>query len=117
RALAPVERLEVRRIGVTRERWDVAGDVAAHARVFDLDDLGAEVGEDLGAEGPGAELRDGKDSNAVERRAPLRGSGSRTGVGHVSRVACPRPAWDGSSSGQAHGACRSTPGPLADWWQ
>ena len=53
------------------ERRDVAGDVAAHPGVLDLDDLGAEVGEDLGAEGPGAELGDGEDSNAVERRAPL----------------------------------------------
>jgi hypothetical protein len=41
--------------------------VAADGRVLDLDDLGAEIGEQLGAEGAGAELRDGQDAKPRQR--------------------------------------------------
>src|SRR5207248_9892569 len=51
-----------------RSRRHVARDVAADRRVLDLDDLGAEVREHLGAEGPRAELRDREDAEAVEGR-------------------------------------------------
>src|SRR5206468_1632469 len=69
RLLAAVERLEVQRVVLARVGADLARDVAADAGVLDLDDLGAEVGEELGAEGAGAELRHGEDAKTVERRA------------------------------------------------
>ena len=69
RLLAAVERLEVERVAVVGERPHLARDVAAHGRILDLDDLGAEVGEQLRAEGAGAELRDREHAQAGERRA------------------------------------------------
>ena len=47
-------------------RPDRAADVAAVRRVLDLDDLGAEVGEQHGAERAGAVLLDGEDAQAGE---------------------------------------------------
>jgi hypothetical protein len=47
-------------------RAHVPGDIAAHGRVLDLDDLGAEIREELGAEGARPELRDGEDTKARE---------------------------------------------------
>ena len=44
-ALVAVERLEEERVLALLERRDVAADVAADARVLDLDDLGAEIGQ------------------------------------------------------------------------
>ncbi len=52
------------------ERRNVAGDVAAHSRVLDLDYLGAQVREHLGAERSGSELRDGQDAYALEGWPP-----------------------------------------------
>jgi hypothetical protein len=43
----------------------VASDVAADGGILDLEDLGAEIGEELGAERPGAELRDGEDAEIL----------------------------------------------------
>src|SRR5207253_9196152 len=43
--------------------------VAADGGVLDLDHLGAEVGQQLGAERPGAELRNRQDAQALEHRA------------------------------------------------
>ena len=45
----------------------MAADVAECGRVFDLDDLGAEVGKVQGAEGTGAELLDRDDAHPRER--------------------------------------------------
>src|SRR4029450_3430234 len=69
RLLAAVERLKVERVTVVGERSHLAGDVAPHGRIPDLDDLGAQIGEQLRAEGAGAELRDGEHAQAGERRA------------------------------------------------
>ena len=46
----------------------VPADVAALGRVLDLDDLGAEVGQEHGAERPGAVLLDRQDAHARERQ-------------------------------------------------
>jgi hypothetical protein len=64
RLLPAVERLEVERVAAGRVRPHVASDVAPDGRILDLDDLGAQVGQQLGAEGPGPELRDGDEAQA-----------------------------------------------------
>src|SRR5262249_56040896 len=66
--LAAIERLEVERVALVRVGPYRARAVTADARILDLDDLGAEIGKELRAEGAGAELRDGHDAQAVERR-------------------------------------------------
>jgi len=43
----------------------VASDVAADGGILDLDDLRAEVGQELGAERAGTELRDGEDAQIL----------------------------------------------------
>src|SRR5262249_59776527 len=87
--LAAIERLEVERVALVRVGPYRARAVTADARILDLDDLGAEIGKELRAEGAGAELRDGHDAQAVERRW-LCCSGCRV-VGSVSR-------WPGSGA-------------------
>src|SRR5260370_13831209 len=82
RPLAAVEGLEVGRVALPLERRHVARAVAAHPGVLDLDHVGAQVGEHLGAEGAGAELRDREDAATVERRAA-----------HLRTGAPPRPTW------------------------
>ena len=62
-SLAAVERLEEEAIGPAVTRRDVAGHVAAASRVFDLDDLRAEICEIHGPERPGPVLLNGQDSH------------------------------------------------------
>ncbi len=81
RLLAAVEGLEVERVAVGLPGRHVARDVAADRGVLDLDDLGAEVGEHLRAEGARAELGDGDDAEAVEGRACHTGSRPSPSVG------------------------------------
>src|SRR5262245_61835561 len=66
--LAAVERLKVERVVFLGPGADRPRAVAADVRVLDLDDLGAEIGEQQRAEGAGAELRDRDDPQTVERR-------------------------------------------------
>src|SRR5207302_8056919 len=82
RLLAAVERLEVKRIAVGGVGADLAGDVAADGRILDLDDLGAEVGQDLRAERPGAELRHGQHAQPLQHRP-----------GHAGYFPSPSVAW------------------------
>src|SRR5215470_15283583 len=98
RLRATVEGLEVERVLLVEIGRNVARAVAAHRGVLDLDDLRAQVGQHLGAERAGSELGDGEDANSVERRSR-----------HVSRGACPRRGWRGSSS--ARGPCAYTSRP------
>jgi hypothetical protein len=56
-------------VGTEEMRPDRTADVAAVLEVLDLDDLGAEIGEVLRAEGTGAVLLDGDDPDAGERQA------------------------------------------------
>jgi hypothetical protein len=65
RLLAAVERLEIERIALGGVGTDVASDVAADGGILDLDDLRAEVGQELGAERAGTELRDGEDAQIL----------------------------------------------------
>lgn len=67
--LAAIEGLKVERIALDLPRRYVARDVASDRWILDLDDLGAEVGEHLCAERPGAELRNRQNAQAVERSA------------------------------------------------
>src|SRR5205823_3196926 len=68
RLLVAVERLEEERVLAVLERRHVAADVAARARILDLDHLRAEVGELQRPPRAGAELLDGEDPNVVERQ-------------------------------------------------
>ena len=103
RLLAAIERLEVERVLLVQVGRHVAGAVAAHRGILDLDHLGAQVGEDLRAEGAGSELGDGEDADAVER-----------GPGHVSTVAGLRRGWGDSSWARGPFSYRSTPARPAD---
>ena len=61
------ERLEVLAVVLAEEvRADAARGVAAGGGVLDLDDLGAEVGQEQRAVGPGAELLHGQDAHAFQ---------------------------------------------------
>ena len=68
------ERLRLFRLNVSKNRLsspslngrDVAADVAAGARVLDLDDLGAEVGQVQAAVGAGAVLLEGEDPDVFQ---------------------------------------------------
>src|SRR5262249_10743156 len=72
-ALVAVERLvEVAVAGREELRSDRAADVAAVVKILDLDDLGAEVGEVLGAERPRPILLDRDDPDAGKRQAHAR---------------------------------------------
>ncbi len=67
RALVAVERVEELARAVLQEmRADAAGHVAAVGGVLDLDHLGAQIGQQHGAERPGAVLLDGEDGDAGE---------------------------------------------------
>jgi hypothetical protein len=48
--------LEIERVRLARVGTDISRNIAADARVLDLDHLRPHVGEELGAEGAGAEL-------------------------------------------------------------
>ena len=65
-AVEAVEELAV--AGREEVRADGAGHVAAVARVFDLDDLGALVGQEHGAERPGPVLLHRKHADSLERQ-------------------------------------------------
>jgi hypothetical protein len=67
--LAAVERLEVERVVITGVRADVPCDIAADRGILDLDDLRAEIREQLSAERAGAELRHGDDAKALKHQA------------------------------------------------
>src|SRR5215470_17095347 len=96
RLRATVEGLEVERVLLVEIGRNVARAVATHRGVLDLDDLRAQVSQHLGTERASSELGDGEDADAGER-------GSR----HVSREACPRRGWRGSSSARGPCGCRS----------
>jgi len=65
--LVPVERLEEQRVLALLERRDVPPDIAAGARVLDLDHLGAEIGELQRSPGACTELLDRENADVGER--------------------------------------------------
>ena len=69
-ALVVAERLEEERVLALLERRHVAADVAAAARILDLDHVGAEVGEMHAAPRARAVLLDRDDRDVLERRPP-----------------------------------------------
>ena len=70
-ALAAIERLmEMTVAGAEIVRPDGTADIAAFRRVFDFDDLGAEIGEQHAAERPGAILLDRQHRHAIQRQRP-----------------------------------------------
>ena len=88
-ALVAVESLEEVTVAFLEvERPDLAADVAAVGRVLDLDHLGAQVGHQHGAEGPGAVLLHGDHAHAFERQAGRVGRPRhQTGFRSISRLA------------------------------
>ena len=73
-ALVAVEGLvELAVAGAEHVRSDGAADVAAFGGVFDLDDVGAEIAEQLGAKWPRAVLLNSEDGDAGERQGAVGG--------------------------------------------
>src|SRR5207247_1764406 len=101
---APVEGLEEERILLGQVRRHVACAVAPHARILDLDDLGAQIRQHLRAEGPRPELGDGQDAHALERW-----------LRHVSREVSLPPRWRGFCWARGPCAYWCSPGLRAGW--
>ena len=60
--------MEEERVAVSREMWaNLPADVATLGRVLDLDDLGAEIGQQHGPERTCAILFDGNDAHTLKR--------------------------------------------------
>ncbi len=69
RSLPPVEGLEEQAVLAVGERRHVPADVATAARILDLDDLRAKVGEVQRSEGARPVLLDGDDPQVGQRRS------------------------------------------------